>query len=103
MVACTNIDPRRFGIAVSGPGGLRGGDASKNAAAVHALLAGERGPVRDAVLPNAAAACATVAATGGDLDSRIAAALGRCAEAIDSGAAEATLTRSALAGVSPFS
>lgn len=93
MVTRTTIDPRRFGIAVSEPGALRGGDASKNAAAVHALLAGERGPVRDAVLLNAAAACATVTVTGEDLDNRIAAALSRCAEAIDSGAAEATLIR----------
>lgn len=91
VVGRTTIDPRRFGIALSEPGALRGGDASANAAVVHALLAGEPGPVRDAVLLNAAAACATV--TSGDLDDRITAALVRCTDAIDSGAARATLKR----------
>ncbi|GAA1394391.1 anthranilate phosphoribosyltransferase [Catellatospora coxensis] len=86
------LDPERFGIARSVPGALRGGDAAANAAVVHALLAGQRGPVRDAVLLNAAAACA--AADGdGDLEDRIAAALVRCAVAIDTGAADATLHR----------
>ncbi|MEU8001685.1 anthranilate phosphoribosyltransferase [Catellatospora sp. NPDC049111] len=86
------LDPQRFGIARSAPGALRGGDAAANAAVVHALLAGERGPVRDAVLLNAAAACATADGEG-DLEERIAAALVRCAAAIDTGAAEATLHR----------
>ncbi|WP_144122476.1 anthranilate phosphoribosyltransferase [Catellatospora sichuanensis] len=92
VVRRTVLDPERFGIARSTPGALRGGDASANAAVVHAVLAGERGPVRDAVLLNAAAACATMDG-GGDLDERMAAALVRCADAIDSGAAAATLQR----------
>ncbi|MEU7820549.1 anthranilate phosphoribosyltransferase [Catellatospora sp. NPDC049133] len=86
------LDPERFGIARSAPGALRGGDAAANAAVVHALLAGQRGPVRDAVLLNAAAACAT-ADGDGDLDDRIAAALVRCTTAIDTGAAATTLDR----------
>jgi anthranilate phosphoribosyltransferase len=86
------LDPERFGIARSAPGALRGGDEAANAAVVHALLAGQRGPVRDAVLLNAAAACAT-ADGDGDLDDRIAAALVRCTTAIDTGAAATTLHR----------
>lgn len=85
------LDPERFGVPRSAPGALRGGDAAANAAVVHAVLAGERGPVRDAVLLNAAAAWAT--AESGDLDERVAAGLVRCADAIDSGAAADTLRR----------
>lgn len=92
QVRHTVLDPARFGIARSAPGALRGGDAAANAAVVHALVGGEHGPVRDAVLLNAAAACATVDGAG-DLDDRIAAALVRCADAIDTGAAAATLQR----------
>ncbi|MEU8076478.1 anthranilate phosphoribosyltransferase [Catellatospora citrea] len=99
QVRHTVLDPARFGIARSAPGALRGGDAAANAAAVHALVGGEHGPVRDAVLLNAAAACATTV-TDGDLDDRIAAALLRCADAIDTGAAAATLQRWVAASTS---
>ncbi|GAA1363840.1 anthranilate phosphoribosyltransferase [Catellatospora chokoriensis] len=92
QVRHTVLDPQRFGIARSAPGALRGGDAAANAAVVHALVGGEHGPVRDAVLLNAAAACATTVGDG-DLDDRIAAALLRCADAIDTGAAASTLQR----------
>ncbi|GIF98121.1 anthranilate phosphoribosyltransferase [Catellatospora citrea] len=92
QVRHTVLDPQRFGIARSAPGALRGGDAAANAAVVHALVDGDHGPVRDAVLLNAAAACATTDADG-DLDDRIAAALLRCADAIDTGAAASTLQR----------
>src|SRR5262249_33237485 len=58
------IDATDLGLARCAPDDLRGGDASVNAAAAHRLLAGEPGPVRDAVLVNAAAGIA--AYTGGD-------------------------------------
>ncbi|GAA1742005.1 anthranilate phosphoribosyltransferase [Luedemannella helvata] len=85
------LDPREQGIPRPADGALRGGDADANAAVVHALLAGERGPVRDAVLLNAAAATlAATPAAAAPLDS-LDKALVRCAEAIDSGAAATTL------------
>lgn len=57
---------REFGVADVGVragalAGLRGGDASDNAAALRALLDGAHGPYRDAVVLNAAAALALVA------------------------------------------
>jgi anthranilate phosphoribosyltransferase len=63
------------------------GDADANARIVHAVLAGQPGPIRDAVLLNAAAA--VVAATPADaaLIDQLDAALTRCAKAIDSGTA----------------
>ena len=66
---------------------IRGGDARHNAAALNALLHGEAGPYRDAVLLNAAAALvlAERAATLAD-------AVPIAAEALDSGAAHRLLT-----------
>ncbi|MFI7437510.1 anthranilate phosphoribosyltransferase [Micromonospora haikouensis] len=72
---------------------LRGGDAAYNAGVARRLLAGEAGPVRDAVLVNAAAALATQGSLGGDLTEALRAGMARAAEAIDSGAAEAVLDR----------
>jgi anthranilate phosphoribosyltransferase len=57
------------------------------------VLAGEPGPVRDAVLVNAAAALAAHEGLDGDLTKRLAAGLERAAAAVDSGAAAATLDR----------
>src|SRR3954463_4556470 len=57
-----SVDPSRFGIATGTAEGLRGKDASYNAEVVRRLLAGETGPVRDAVLLNAGAALAVHAA-----------------------------------------
>ncbi|MEU8022444.1 anthranilate phosphoribosyltransferase [Micromonospora harpali] len=72
---------------------LRGGDAAYNAGVARRLLAGEAGPVRDAVLVNAAAALATQGPLGGDLTEALRAGMARAAEAIDSGAAAAVLDR----------
>ncbi|EEP70963.1 anthranilate phosphoribosyltransferase [Micromonospora sp. ATCC 39149] len=72
---------------------LRGGDAAYNAGVARRLLAGEAGPVRDAVLVNAAAALATQGPLDGDLTEALRAGMGRAAEAIDSGAAAAVLDR----------
>jgi anthranilate phosphoribosyltransferase len=60
---------------------------------VRRLLAGEQGPVRDAVLLNAGAALAVHAAGPGTLEERLAAGMARATEAVDSGAAGATLER----------
>lgn len=88
------LDPGALGIAPATREDLRGGDAATNAAVFRSLLAGERGPVRDAVLLNAAGAL--VAFDGGappDLASAFPAALERAAQAVDSGAAAALLAR----------
>jgi anthranilate phosphoribosyltransferase len=91
------VDAADLGLARCVPDDLRGGDASVNADVLHRVLAGETGPVRDAVLVNAAAAIA--AYTGGDFTtadgvrSALAAGLTRAAEAVDSGAAAAALQR----------
>jgi anthranilate phosphoribosyltransferase len=87
------LDPRALGIRCPAEGALRGGDAAANAQVVRALLAGRRGPVRDAVLLNAAAALVVTSATRDPLTDALSAAMARCADAIDSGAAAATLAR----------
>lgn len=87
------LDPRALGIRCPAEGALRGGDAAANAQVVRALLAGQPGPVRDAVLLNAAAALVVTSATRDFLTDALSAAMARCADAIDSGAAAATLAR----------
>lgn len=55
-VRVETLDPAGLGLAVAACDDLRGGDTGDNAAVCRRLLAGERGPVRDAVLLNAAGA-----------------------------------------------
>ncbi|HUR13391.1 MAG TPA: anthranilate phosphoribosyltransferase [Mycobacteriales bacterium] len=93
QVSQESFDPAVLGIPRASLEDLRGGDAAVNAAAVSALLAGDRGPVRDAVLLNAAAAVAAFEAAPGSLQERLAAGLARATEALDSGAAEVALGR----------
>jgi anthranilate phosphoribosyltransferase len=50
-----DLDPRELGIQRADLSDLIGGDADHNAEIVHRVLAGERGPVRDIVVLNAAA------------------------------------------------
>jgi anthranilate phosphoribosyltransferase len=89
----TTVDPTRFGLAVGTAEGLRGRDAAYNAEVVRRLLAGEKGPVRDAVVLNAGAALAVHAAEDGSVDDRLDAGIRRATEALDSGAAQETLDR----------
>ena len=75
---------------------LVGGEADYNADVARRTWAGERGPVRDAVVLNAGAALALAAADGApvaDVDAAIRAGIERAEEAIDSGAATAQLER----------
>jgi len=73
---------------------LRGGDAEVNAAVARRLLAGETGPVRDAVLLNAAAAIAAFRGLGGrTLEDALSDGLSAAAQSIDSGAAATLLAR----------
>jgi anthranilate phosphoribosyltransferase len=92
-VSETVVDALDLGVPRSKPGDLRGGDAPFNAAVARAVLAGERGPVRDAVLVNAAAALAAYDGLGGHLAETLTAGVERAAKAIDSGAAAALLDR----------
>jgi anthranilate phosphoribosyltransferase len=73
--------------------GLRGGDAAHNADVVRRVMAGEEGPVRDAVLLNAGAALAVYDAEGGDPLERLRAGVARATGAVDSGAARQALER----------
>ena len=92
-VGTTTVDPGALGLAPSTTDALRGGDATHNAEVVRRLLAGEQGAVRDAVLLNAGAALAVYDAPGDPVADALAAGLARATEAVDSGAAAATLDR----------
>ena len=75
------------------PEALKGKDATHNAEVVRRLLAGEEGPVRDAVLLNAGAALAAYEGADGPLLDRVAQGMAAAAAALDSGAASAVLDR----------
>jgi anthranilate phosphoribosyltransferase len=87
------VDAAALGLPVGTTEGLRGGDADHNADVVRRLLAGETGPVRDAVVLNAGAALAVHAAEEGSIDKRLVAGIARANAALDTGAAQATLDR----------
>lgn len=87
------VDPAELGIDPAPPETLRGGDAAYNADVVRRLLAGERGPVRDAVVLNAGAALAAYRGDAQLLTDRLASGMARAADAIDSGAAADVLHR----------
>ncbi len=94
-VSQARFDPAALGLARSRPGDLRGADAAHNAGVARAVLSGEAGPIRDAVVLNAAAALAAAvgmpAAEG--LEQALADGCARAAAAVDSGAALALLNR----------
>ncbi|SCE69922.1 anthranilate phosphoribosyltransferase [Micromonospora matsumotoense] len=87
------LDAADLGVPRATLADLRGGDAAHNAAVARRLLAGETGPVRDAVLVNAAVALATQTSLDGDLTEAVRAGMARAAESVDSGAAAAVLDR----------
>ncbi len=91
------LDPSALGIPPASADALRGGEAPFNADVARRLLAGEAGPVRDAVLLNAAAALVAYEGVTGDLVELLMPALDRAAAAVDSGAAADVLTRWAAA------
>ncbi|MDH4158920.1 MAG: anthranilate phosphoribosyltransferase [Actinomycetota bacterium] len=116
-VTRTALAPGDLGIALAPLSALRGGDREFNAAAVRSVLSGEEvGPIRDAVLLNAAAALAALEAVPGASDAggadeeggasgarprpdvdplsdRLARGMARAAESVDTGAAADTLDR----------
>lgn len=75
------ISPEDFKFKRAGKDDLKGGDAAENAAIVIAILKGEKGPKRDIVLMNAAAALIT-----GDKAKDFSEAVVLASKAIDSGA-----------------
>jgi anthranilate phosphoribosyltransferase len=87
------IDPASVGIGRATTEDLRGGDAAHNADVVRRLLAGEAGPVRDAVVLNAGAALAVYDSPDEDVDVALAAGVAKASEAIESGAAQSALER----------
>jgi anthranilate phosphoribosyltransferase len=105
-VVARPVHPNDLGLALSQPGALRGGDRVFNAGVVRDLLAGKPGPIRDAVLLNAAAGIAAYdafpwrgapapdAGTAADgLVDALAGGLVAARAAIDSGAAGQALDR----------
>ena len=76
------LDPRGLGIPAAQPSDLKGGTPEENAEMTLSVLRGDKGPKRDIVLLNAAAA---IVAGGKAAD--IAAGLSAAAESIDSGRA----------------
>lgn len=85
------IDPADLGVARATAEDLRGGDPAFNADVVRRLLAGETGPVRDAVVLNAGAGLAVHRADGSPLMDRLAQGMADAAAAIDTGAAREKL------------
>ncbi|GAB2914880.1 anthranilate phosphoribosyltransferase [Rhodococcus aerolatus] len=98
-VRTEQVDPTQLGLDRVPLAALQGGDGAENARVARAVLGGEHGPVRDAVLLNVAAALlAHDAVTAGapepgGLTAAVGANLGRAARAVDSGAALDLLER----------
>jgi anthranilate phosphoribosyltransferase len=90
------LDPAHLGLAPASLDDLVGGDSAYNAAVVRDVLDGARGPVRDAVVLNAAAGLVALDEATGDgtgaLEDRFAAALERAEASVDSGSAARVLT-----------
>jgi anthranilate phosphoribosyltransferase len=94
------LDAADLGIPRARPEDLRGGAPEQNAAVARRTLAGEPGPVLDAVLLNAVAAVAATRMAAGersDLPDLLADGLTRCREAAGSGAVAGVLQRWAAA------
>jgi anthranilate phosphoribosyltransferase len=92
QISSDRIDAKDFGFDTAPISAIAGGDSTENARISLAILAGERGAPRDAVLLNAAVA---IAAFEGDLETdikvRISDGLKRAITAVDSGAASTLL------------
>lgn len=87
-IAHFTIDPREVGLPLRSLDELRGGDPEHNARALETVLAGQRNAYRDIAVLNAGAALVVAGAAG-----TLAEGVARAQDAIDSGAARATLAR----------
>jgi anthranilate phosphoribosyltransferase len=92
-VTQVSFDPASLDLPRATLEDLRGADASYNATVCRDLLNGAGGPVRDAVLLNAAAAIAAYDGGGGDLVERLGSGLERAGTALSEGKAAALLDR----------
>jgi len=93
-----SLDPARLGISLAPVESLRGGDRAHNAAVVRNVVSSaERGPIRDAVVLNAAAALVALddakASGSDDLYEAFAGGMTRASDSLDSGAAATALDR----------
>ena len=86
VVRTFNVTPGDAGLTPAKLADLLGGDAEVNAAAIRSVLSGQKGPFRDIVILNTAAAL-IIGATAQDLTE----AASQAATAIDTGAAHAAL------------
>ena len=94
IVRTEQVDPATLGIRPATPADLRGGDAEANAEVVRELVGGKPGPVRDAVLLNAAGAVVAYRGLSDrGLSADLADGLAVVGAAIDSGAAATLLER----------
>jgi len=93
QVGRESFDPASLDVPRASLAQLRGADAAHNAAVARALLAGQSGAVRDAVLLNAAAALAAYAGGHDPLVDRLRAGWTTAARALDSGATADLLDR----------
>jgi len=80
------MTPEEYGFKRAAQTDLRGGSARENALIIRAILDGEKGPKRDMVLLNAAAAFVTAG-----LDADFKAGVGRARDSINSGRAREKL------------
>lgn len=91
------LDPTDLGVALAPIDNLRGGGPADNAAVVRRVLAGDLGPIRDAVLLNAGLALALTGHDSGTdaaaFHADVRAAMDTAAATIDSGAAQRLLER----------
>lgn len=85
-VTTSEFDPREYGVPLTKPADLVGGDPTFNANLIREILAGESGPRRDIVCINAAAAI-----IAGGQATRFDSALEKARHSIDSGAARRKL------------
>jgi anthranilate phosphoribosyltransferase len=87
-VRLSSVTPEQVGLARCPMEILKGGDATDNAAIVHAILSGEQGPRRDIVLLNAAYALVAAGKAASPVEG-----IALAAEAIDSGRAMGQLKK----------
>ena len=87
-ITTAEFTPEDFGVPRATPADLVGGDVQDNVAITRAILAGEKGPKRDAAVVNAAPALVVAGLAEGFLDG-----VALAVETIDSGAASETLER----------
>ncbi|MBI1759174.1 MAG: anthranilate phosphoribosyltransferase [Actinobacteria bacterium] len=92
-VTQTTVAAGELGLPPATLASLRGADAAYNAQVARSVLGGAHGPVRDAVLLNAAAGIAAYGGLTGTVPDGLRAGLVTAATAVDSGAAAAVLDR----------